>query len=139
MLSLRYGQTLSIRLTACSVQPSILTLLELHRICPGIFSHLEVYLDGGIRRGLDILKALCLGATAVGVGRPYLYSLTYGQEGVEQLTEILKDELQTSMKLAGITDLDQAHPGLVNTRDVDYLVERDVAHEWIQWKPKARM
>lgn len=122
-----------------TVQPSILTLLELHRICPGIFSRLEVYLDGGIRRGSDILKALCLGATAVGVGRPYLYSLTYGQEGVELLTEILKDELQTSMKLAGITDLDQAHPGLVNTRGVDYLVERDVEHEWIQWKPKARM
>ena len=58
---------------------------------------------------------------------------------MEQLTEILKDELQTSMKLAGITDIDQAHPGLVNTRDVDYLVERDVGHEWIQWKPKARM
>jgi isopentenyl diphosphate isomerase/L-lactate dehydrogenase-like FMN-dependent dehydrogenase len=43
--------------------------------------------DGGIQRGTDILKAIALGATAVGVGRPYLYSLVYGEEGVEHLTE----------------------------------------------------
>jgi L-lactate dehydrogenase (cytochrome) len=48
---------------------------------------MEIYIDGGIRRGTDILKALALGATAVGIGRPYLYSLTYGQEGVEHLTQ----------------------------------------------------
>jgi L-lactate dehydrogenase (cytochrome) len=46
---------------------------------------MEVYLDGGIRRGTDILKALCLGVTAVSVGRPFLYSLVYGEEGAVQL------------------------------------------------------
>jgi L-lactate dehydrogenase (cytochrome) len=61
--------------------------LEIHKNCPEIFGQLEIYVDGGIRRGTDILKALALGATAVGVGRPYLYSLAYGQEGVEHLTE----------------------------------------------------
>lgn len=120
-------------------QPSILTLLELHRICPAIFNQLEVYLDGGITRGSDILKALCLGATAVGIGRPYLYALAYGQEGIEHVTEILKDELRTTMKLVGITDVDQAHPGLVNTRDVDHLIENDEGHEWITWKPRAKI
>ncbi|KAL2040119.1 hypothetical protein N7G274_007022 [Stereocaulon virgatum] len=120
-------------------QPAILTLLELHRICPEVFNQVEVYIDGGIMRGSDILKALCLGATAVGVGRPFLYSLCYGQEGVEHLCEILKDELETSMRLSGITDVDQAHPGLVNTRDVDFLVERSEGHEWIRWRPKAKM
>lgn len=69
------------------VQPAILTLLELHRTCPEIFGRMEIYIDGGVRRGTDILKALALGATAVGIGRPYLYSLTYGQEGVEHLTQ----------------------------------------------------
>lgn len=120
-------------------QPAILTLLELHRICPEVFDKVEVYLDGGITRGSDILKALCLGATAVGIGRPYLYSLCYGQEGVEHLSQILKDELETSMRLAGITDVDQAHPGLVNTSDVDYLVPSVEEHPWIKWRPKAKM
>ncbi len=43
-------------------------------------------MDGGISRGSDILKCIALGATAVGVGRPYMYSLAYGSDGVEQLT-----------------------------------------------------
>jgi len=70
-----------------SAQPSILVLLELHRICPDIFDKVEVYIDGGFERGSDILKAIALGATAVGVGRPYLYSLAYGEEGVQHLTQ----------------------------------------------------
>lgn len=56
-------------------------------MCPEVFEKLEVYIDGGFERGSDILKAISLGATAVGVGRPYLYSLTYGEEGVEHLTQ----------------------------------------------------
>lgn len=55
--------------------------------CPEIFTKLEVYVDGGFERGTDILKAIALGATAVGIGRPYLYSLVYGQEGAEHLTQ----------------------------------------------------
>lgn len=55
--------------------------------CPEVFSRLEVYVDGGFERGTDILKAIALGATAVGIGRPYLYSLVYGQEGAEHLTQ----------------------------------------------------
>ena len=51
--------------------PSALeTLLEIRRHEPQVFDKAEVYVDGGIRRGTDVLKALCLGATAVGVGRP---------------------------------------------------------------------
>lgn len=52
-----------------------------------MFDNLHVYIDGGFERGSDILKAIALGATAVGVGRPYLYSLTYGAEGVKHLTQ----------------------------------------------------
>lgn len=61
--------------------------MELHKVCPEVFDHLEVYIDGGIRRGTDIFKALCLGAKAVGVGRPYLYALNYGAEGISHLTQ----------------------------------------------------
>ncbi len=59
----------------------------MHKNCPEIFDQMEVFVDGGIRRGSDILKALCLGATAVGIGRSFLYSLNYGQEGVEHLID----------------------------------------------------
>lgn len=65
--------------------PSILTLLELHKRCPEIFDRMEIYIDSGIRRGTDVLKAICLGATAVGLGRSVLFAANYGQEGVEHL------------------------------------------------------
>ena len=63
---------------------SILVLLELQRCCPEVFDRLEVLIDGGIRRGTDVFKALCLGAKGVGIGRGFLYALNYGQEGVEK-------------------------------------------------------
>ena len=48
----------------------------------------QVYVDGGVRRGSDIFKALALGATAVGIGRPVLYSLaSYGQPGIERMVD----------------------------------------------------
>ena len=67
--------------------PAILVLLELRRRCPEVFDKLEVYLDGGIRRGTDIFKAVCLGAKAVGMGRHFLYAVNYGPEGVEHLID----------------------------------------------------
>ncbi|KAH8779975.1 cytochrome b2 [Diaporthe sp. PMI_573] len=105
-----------------TAQPAILNLLELRLKCPEIFSKLEVYVDGGFERGTDIIKAIALGATAVGVGRPFLYSLVYGQEGTEHLIQVLKDEIEVSMKLAGLTSLDQAGPELLNTADIDHLI-----------------
>lgn len=65
-----------------------------------------VIVDGGFRRGTDVFKALALGATAVGVGRPYIWGLaSFGQEGVETVLAILRRELQTTMKQAGTTSL----------------------------------
>ncbi|KPM34730.1 hypothetical protein AK830_g11842 [Neonectria ditissima] len=91
---------------------SILVLLEVRKLFPEAFQHLQIFIDGGFERGSDILKAIALGATAVGIARPFLYSLVYGQKGVEHLSQLLKDELETSMRLAGITSLDQATPAL---------------------------
>lgn len=67
--------------------PAILTLLELHRNCPEVFETMKVLVDGGFRRGSDIVKAVCLGAAAVGLGRPFLYSIGYGHQGVEHAVE----------------------------------------------------
>ncbi|RGP80060.1 l-lactate dehydrogenase cytochrome [Fusarium longipes] len=84
----------------------------------GLHDKIEVYLDGGIKRGSDILKALCLGARGVGIGRPFLYAMAgYGQKGVEKAIRIYKDELERNMRLIGSTSLDQLHPGLVRVHE----------------------
>uniref|UniRef100_A0A0D2XFA9 Cytochrome b2 n=1 Tax=Fusarium oxysporum (strain Fo5176) TaxID=660025 RepID=A0A0D2XFA9_FUSOF len=68
---------------ADTAPPAILLLLELHKNCPEVFNKLVVLVDGGFRRGSDVLKAICLGASAVGLGRPFAYSVGYGEDGVE--------------------------------------------------------
>ncbi|KAK5457137.1 hypothetical protein LTS15_004918 [Exophiala xenobiotica] len=115
---------------ADTAPPSILTLLEIQANCPEVLEQMEVFVDGGIRRGTDVLKAICLGASAVCLGRPFLYSIVYGQEGMEKALDILKDELETAMQMVGITRLDEAHPGLLNTADIDRFVYRGDAHPW---------
>ncbi|KAK4945974.1 hypothetical protein LTR10_014776 [Elasticomyces elasticus] len=119
--------------------PSILTLMEIRQHHPEIFEQVEVYVDSGIRRGTDILKALCLGAKAVGLGRHTLYALNYGQEGVEKFIGIMRDELETAMRMVGITSLDQAHPGLLNTCDIDHLVPRTIETPPMVLRVKARL
>ena len=72
-----------------------------------------VLLDGGVRRGSDVVKALALGATAVGIGRPYVYGLAAGgQAGVEHVLEILREEIVRTLTLMGVArvdDLDRSH------------------------------
>jgi isopentenyl diphosphate isomerase/L-lactate dehydrogenase-like FMN-dependent dehydrogenase len=71
----------------------------------------EVYLDGGVRRGSDVIKAVALGATAVMAGRPFVMGLgAAGQAGVEAAHRVLNDELRAAMMLAGIQTLDTAGP-----------------------------
>ena len=71
-----------------------------------VSGRVPVLLDGGIRRGIDVLKALALGATAVQVGRPVLWGLAVaGQEGVEHALGILRQELDLAMALAGCPDI----------------------------------
>ncbi|PYI04312.1 hypothetical protein BO78DRAFT_398985 [Aspergillus sclerotiicarbonarius CBS 121057] len=118
--------------------PSIVTLLELHKRCPEIFDRMEIFVDSGIRRGTDILKAVCLGATAVGMGRSMLFAANYGQEGVEHLIDIMRDELETAMRNTGITSLDQAGPHLVNTGDIDHLVPGSATHPYARMVAKGR-
>ena len=73
--------------------------------------------DGGVRRGIDVLKGLALGADLVAVGRPALYGLIAGgAEGVQRVLEILRDELSLAMALAGCRSLDEVTPDLVLRR-----------------------
>ncbi|UPL02700.1 hypothetical protein LCI18_013634 [Fusarium solani-melongenae] len=85
----------------------------------GLDSKIEVYIDGGVRRGTDILKALCLGARGVGIGRPFLYAMSaYGEPGVDRAMQLLKDELEMNMRLIGCNRIDELHPGLLDTRSL---------------------
>ncbi|KAF1965226.1 mitochondrial cytochrome-like protein b2 [Bimuria novae-zelandiae CBS 107.79] len=94
---------------------ALMTLLEIRNYCPEIIGKLEIFLDGGLRDGSDVLKALCLGATAVGVGRPFMYALAaYGSQGVERCIDVLAEELSLGMRLLGVTALDQLKPEMVN-------------------------
>ena len=70
---------------------SLLVLLEMHIVCPEVFEKMEVFIDGGIRRATDIIKAVCLGAKGVGIGRPFLYAMSaYGLPGVDRAMQLLK-------------------------------------------------
>jgi isopentenyl diphosphate isomerase/L-lactate dehydrogenase-like FMN-dependent dehydrogenase len=66
----------------------------------------EVYVDGGVRRGSDVLAALALGARAVFLGRPWLYALAVGgEDGVVAAAALLRAELETAMALLGTRDV----------------------------------
>jgi isopentenyl diphosphate isomerase/L-lactate dehydrogenase-like FMN-dependent dehydrogenase len=78
------------------------TITSLPEVVAGIHGRIPIVLDGGIRRGTDIFKALALGATATGIGRPYIWGLaSFGQEGVETVLMILRRELELVMRQAG--------------------------------------
>jgi isopentenyl diphosphate isomerase/L-lactate dehydrogenase-like FMN-dependent dehydrogenase len=78
------------------------TIESLPEVVEAVRGRVPVMIDGGIRRGTDIFKALALGATAVGIGRPYLWGLAaFGQAGVERVLEILRAELLLTMRQCG--------------------------------------
>ena len=82
------------------------TIECLPEIVAAVGGRIPVFIDGGIRRGSDIFKALALGATAVGIGRPQAWGLAaFGQPGVEAISAILTRELRTIMRQAGTPDL----------------------------------
>ncbi|OGE55066.1 hypothetical protein PENARI_c005G10448 [Penicillium arizonense] len=103
--------------------PSALeTLLEIRQYDPEILQLCEILVDGGIRKGGDVLKALALGANAVGLGRPFMFAL------------ILLDEIQTDMRLLGITDLAQLGPSTINTRELQGIITQQLGNDMIGHK-----
>ncbi|XP_041329890.1 hydroxyacid oxidase 1 isoform X2 [Pyrgilauda ruficollis] len=78
------------------------TIDVLPEIVEAVEGKVEVFLDGGVRKGTDVLKALALGAKAVFVGRPVLWGLAYqGEEGVKEVLQMLKEEFRLAMALTG--------------------------------------
>ncbi|BGP46654.1 hypothetical protein JCM10450v2_002502 [Rhodotorula kratochvilovae] len=89
-------------------------LIEVRRKNPELLKKLEVYIDGGARRGTDVVKALCLGARGVGFGRPFLYAQSvYADQGVSKAVEILEAEVHMAMRLLGANTLADLKPEMV--------------------------
>lgn len=102
-------------------RPSIEVLVEVMAAlrAKGWQDYIEVYIDGGIRRATDVIKALCLGAKGVGIGRPFLYAMsTYGEEGVCHLIQLLKDEMEMNMRLIGATKIEDLNPSMVDLKSI---------------------
>lgn len=91
------------------------SLRALPEVVAAVGTQLEVLMDGGIRRGSDIVKALCLGARAVLIGRAYAYGLAAaGEAGVARAIEILRDDVERTLRLLGcpsIAGLDSSYLG----------------------------
>uniref|UniRef100_A0A3Q2QJC9 (S)-2-hydroxy-acid oxidase n=1 Tax=Fundulus heteroclitus TaxID=8078 RepID=A0A3Q2QJC9_FUNHE len=97
--------------------PATLDVLE--EVVKAVQGRCDVYMDGGVRRGTDVLKALALGAKAVFIGRPVLWGLAcQGEEGVIELLELLKEELRLALALSGCRSISEVSRSLV--RRVDF-------------------
>ena len=99
---------------------ALATLDALPDVAAAVQGKIPVHVDGGIRHGTDVFKALALGADFVWIGRPVLWGLAYkGQEGVELCLKLLSDEFRLCMALAGV----------VSVKDIskEYLVKVDAS------------
>lgn len=101
-----------------TVAPSLRALLE---VVIAVNGQIEVLMDGGIRSGSDVVKALCLGARAVLIGRAYAYGLAAaGEAGVTRAIDILRDDVIRTLKLLGVDSTAKLDPSFV-----------DVPKEWL--------
>ena len=90
------------------------TIDALPEIIEAVNGRIPILVDSGFRRGTDICKALCMGATAVGVGRPYIWGLgAFGQPGVERVLELLRAELMGIMQQVGAPTIRHLTPAMV--------------------------
>jgi L-lactate dehydrogenase (cytochrome) len=91
------------------------SLQVLPEIVEAVNGRIEVLMDGGVRRGTDVIKAICLGARAVLVGRAYAYGLAAGgPAGVSRAIEILRTEMERTLKLLGCSSISALDRSYVN-------------------------
>jgi L-lactate dehydrogenase (cytochrome) len=99
------------------------SLRALPEVVEAVNGRIEVLMDGGIRRGTDIAKALCMGARAVLCGRAYAYGLAAGGEaGVDRAIEILRTDLDRTLRLLGcpsVTELDRSYVNVPKSWEAD--------------------
>lgn len=96
---------------------SVAPLNILEDVVQAVGNSAEVYLDGGVRRGTDVIKALCLGAKACMIGRAYLYGLAAGGEaGVNKALTMFKDEITRAMQLMGVNSVKELNKNFLKKK-----------------------
>ncbi|KAK7054135.1 FMN-dependent dehydrogenase-domain-containing protein [Favolaschia claudopus] len=128
VLSNHGGRQLDFARSGIEILVEVVTKLKEKRGLTFPNEKFSLFVDGGVRRATDVLKAIALGATAVGVGRPFLYAFSaYGTEGVEKAFEILHDEFQMNMRLLGARNLKEVVPEMVDVSNLQshVVVPRD--------------
>ena len=136
VLSNHGGRQLDFARSGIEVLVEVVTQLKEKRGMSFQKEKLQILVEGGVRRATDVLKAIALGATAVGVGRPFLYAFSsYGQEGAEKALQILhvsglisvlelalimhiQDEFEMNMRLLGATSIANVTPDMVDTSNI---------------------
>ncbi|KAI9248255.1 FMN-dependent dehydrogenase-domain-containing protein [Phascolomyces articulosus] len=132
VLSNHGGRQLDFAPSPIEILPEVIDALKREGCDPK--KDFDVYIDGGIRRGSDIFKAIALGAKGVGIGRPSLYAMAcYGDQGVERLLELFQNELCMCMQLMGVSSIEEIKSDMVDIRNlkdhfvanpVDYLAKK---------------
>merc|ERR1712113_1056799 len=127
VLSNHGGRQLDTCRPGIEVLPEVMDALRAAGAKKGDFN---VFVDGGIRRGADIFKAVALGAAGVGVGRPVLYSLaSYGERGIVRMVHMLQDELLMVMRLSGTPNVESLTPEHCITKNLgDHIVPQPTDH-----------
>jgi len=93
------------------------TINALPAIVEAVDGKIEVLIDGGIRRGTDVFKAIALGAKAVGVGRPIIWGLAVdGQQGAKRILDLLRKDFELTMKLCGCTSIQDITEAMIFSR-----------------------
>lgn len=93
------------------------TIESLPEVVAAVAGRIPVLVDGGFRRGTDVFKALALGASAVGIGRPYIWGLSgFGQQGVERVIDVVNNELKLAMVGCGTVSISAITPSTLIDR-----------------------
>lgn len=114
VLSNHGGRQLDFARSGIEVLGEVVSALKARNLYSPMF---QIFVDGGVRRASDVLKAVAMGATAVGIGRPFLYAYSaYGADGVQHAIKLLKAEMEMDMRLIGAPTLKDLVPEMVDAR-----------------------
>jgi len=117
VLSNHGGRQLDFARSGVEILVEVVDALKERNLFPN--PNFQLFVDGGVRRATDVIKAIALGATAVGIGRPFIYSYSaYGEEGVQRALDILKDEFEMNLRLIGAPTIKDIVPAMVDASNI---------------------
>ncbi|KAI6046347.1 FMN-dependent dehydrogenase-domain-containing protein [Pisolithus marmoratus] len=119
VLSNHGGRQLDFARSGVEVLVEVVTKLKEKRGLNFPNERFQLFVDGGVRRATDVIKAVALGATAVGIGRPFLYAYSsYGPEGIDRALQLLHDEFEMNLRLLGARTITEIVPEMVDASNI---------------------